>query len=151
MKKEAASDNGGVYRDCLSEFWQSINEQYTIGSRTKLPYIRHDLTLDHWKAIAKIIVSGYNDQHYFPVTFVPIFMYECMLHHYDDAELLSNFLEFIPDFEKAILQKALLDYKSVENEELLEVLETHEVKKLVTDCNLYSVLLEVAHKELVQM
>ena len=57
----------------------------------KLLYIRHDLTPDHWKAIAKIMVSGYIDQHYFPVIFVPIFMYECMLHHYDDAELLSIF------------------------------------------------------------
>ena len=41
-KLEKAVDDGGVFRDVLSEFWNDFYEQCTMGNGFKVPYLRHD-------------------------------------------------------------------------------------------------------------
>ncbi|XP_031340693.1 uncharacterized protein LOC116168845 [Photinus pyralis] len=43
---ECAEDLGGVWRDALSEFWNSMYEKCTIGTNIKVPQLRHDFGVE---------------------------------------------------------------------------------------------------------
>lgn len=47
-KLEKGHDEGGVVRDCLSEFWNEFYEQCTMGSSFKVPFLWHDFGQIHW-------------------------------------------------------------------------------------------------------
>lgn len=146
---EAAEDNGGVTRDAVSEFWNSFYEECTLGSTFKVPCLRHDFGEQEWQSVAKIIVFGYTRTGYFPVLITKVFMEQCIYNEVR-SDLKEAFLSFIPESDAQILKSALSKIDSVENEELLDVLEQHEVKTLPREDNLDRILTEIAHKELIQ-
>ncbi|KAL1022820.1 hypothetical protein UPYG_G00032800 [Umbra pygmaea] len=66
------------------------------------------------------------------------------------SDLIETFLQFVSVQEGEIIRQALVDYTSVDFEELVEVLDNYECRRRVTADNLPNVLIEIAHKELVQ-
>ncbi|XP_033643725.1 uncharacterized protein LOC117303616 [Asterias rubens] len=78
-------------------------------------------------------------------------MNHCFGHKTQEDELVKTFLQFIPDHEKKIIEQALTDFQSVsEDDEFLDMLDSHEVKPCVREDNFKTILSEVAHKELIQ-
>lgn len=59
-------DNGGVYRDALSAFWDGFYDGCTICENERVPYITHDYQSEEWSAVARIIVRGFKDISFFP-------------------------------------------------------------------------------------
>ena len=54
-----------VLLDVMTCFWQECFTALTNGSNEKIPYIRHDLQKPEWKAIARVLVYGYQKMKYF--------------------------------------------------------------------------------------
>lgn len=77
--KEAAYDGGGVFRDALSEFWQTFYDKCTEGTDYKIPVIREDFNETKWESIAKILLKGWDDVKYFPIKLAPAFIEHCFL------------------------------------------------------------------------
>lgn len=146
---EAAEDNGGVTRDAICEFWSSFYEECTLGNTFKVPCLRHDFGELEWQSVAKIIVFGYTRAGYFPVLLSLAFMEQC-LYNQVKSDLKDAFMLFIPENDAQILRAAISDIKSVETDDLLDVLEQHEVKVMPKQDNIERIVTEVAHKELIQ-
>ena len=47
--REAGDDSGGVFRDCLSEFWKDFYLKYTSGEgEVKVPQVVHTMMDKRW-------------------------------------------------------------------------------------------------------
>ena len=145
---EAAEDNGGVTRDVISKFWGSFYDECTLGNSFKMPCLRHDFGKAEWQSVAKIIIFGYTRAGYFPIRMSRVFMEQC-LYGQIISDLTKAFLTFIPESDAQILNDGLKDISSIQMEELLDVLDQHEVKVLPNENNLGKIVNEVVHKELV--
>ena len=149
--EEVAEDNGGVFRDAITQFWQEFYERLTAGETVKVPAIGHNMSQADWEACAKILVVGYREEGYFPIQLAQPFLEFTM--YGDDGvsgESLKNaFLEFIPAIEREVLVEGMAKFDSIEEEDLQDILDAHEVRVQVTEKNLETVLKEVSHKELI--
>ena len=65
-KAEMAYDDGGVVRDCLSEFWKEFYEQCTMGNTFRVPFLRHDFGEKQWESVGRIIAFGWARAKYLP-------------------------------------------------------------------------------------
>jgi len=147
---ERGEDSGGILRDALSEYWGTFSMKCTTGSTLKVPMTRHDMK-DQWENVAKVMVLGYNTVKYFPIVLVKPFLSYCLGIEIDEDELFTVFLEMVPQEEKQLVEEAIRDFTSVsEREEWVEFLEAHNVKLVITEKNAKQILLDVAHKEIVQ-
>ena len=66
-KAEAGEDNGGVWRDALSEYWSSFYEEQTTGLGFKIPSLSTCTDKYRWQAISKIIAVGFYTESYLPI------------------------------------------------------------------------------------
>ena len=71
--KEEGTGNG-VARDIYSSFWIDATDSYFIGEKERVPFARHDLFKNEWKAIGDILMKGYYDVGYFPVIISKAFL-----------------------------------------------------------------------------
>lgn len=148
---ESASDAGGVLRDALSEFWQEFYEKCTLGTCLKVPYIRHDFGELQWQSIGKILAEGWKCQRYFPIRIAPCFMLSCLGQYSpDDNMLVQNFLKYISESEAESLRNALENFDDVDNNDIIEILSGFDCKWLPKKDNIKQLLIDIAHKELVQ-
>ncbi|CAH1119048.1 unnamed protein product [Phaedon cochleariae] len=149
-QKEVAEDMGGVLRDALSEFWQVFYDKCTAGTSLKVPCLRDDFGSNEWEAIAKIIGMGWTEQRYFPILLSPVFIMNTLGIAFNDEDVIKDFLKYISESEAETIKTALENFEEVEVEDLLDFFSNFDTKRLVTKNNLNSVLLGVAHKELLQ-
>ncbi|KAF5904415.1 uncharacterized protein DAT39_005874, partial [Clarias magur] len=143
-------DNGGILRDALSEYWGTFFMNCTAGRTLKVPLTRHDMK-DEWENVAKVMILGYNTVQYFPIALAKPFLYYCLGLEIDEDELFAAFLEIVTQEEKQLVEEAMRDFTSVSGrEEWVEFLDAHDVKLVITGNNAKQILLDVAHKEIVQ-
>ena len=67
-EKEPGVD-AGVERDIYSSAWKEILDGLCIGKRERVPFARHDLYINEWNSIAKMLVKGFMDRKYFRCNF----------------------------------------------------------------------------------
>lgn len=146
---ETAEDSGGVTRDVLTEYWEAFYTENTTGIVCKIPVLRHDYGHDEWKSVAKIVLFGLKNAGYFPVRISAPFMEYCLYGSYS-SNLLEAYFKMIPQCDQDMLKGALGDITSVPEEDLLDLLDLHHVKKLPNQDNLDKIIREVAHKEIIQ-
>lgn len=148
-KLEKGHDEGGVVRDCLSEFWNEFYEQCTMGSCFKVPFLRHDFGQIHWESVGCIIAFGWQKETYLPVKIAPVILEQAAFGS-AKSSVIENFLKFVPESERAVFEAWKSDFNTVDNEELLEVLDGHSCRKIPTEDNAEEILQELAHKKLIQ-
>lgn len=148
-KLERGYDEGGVVRDCLSEFWNDFYEQCTMGSSFKVPFLRHDFGQVHWESVGRIIAFGWQKEKYLPVKLAPVILEQATF-GYAKSNVIENFLKFVPESERAVFEAWQSDFNTVDKEELLEVLDGHSCRKTPTENNAEEILQELAHKKLIQ-
>ena len=148
--EEAGEDNGGVFRDAVTEFWEEFYEQYTVGETLKVPAIRHNVSQADWEACVKVLVVGYRQERYFPAQLARPFIESIMENEVSEDTLVDAYLDFIPVIEREVLLRGMSSFESIEEDELNDILEAHEVRVQVTEKNLKTVINEVAHKEIIQ-
>ena len=152
-KPESGEDNGGVLRDALTEFWNSFQLKYTLGHDLKVPVIVHTMGMDNWKAVGKVIVVGFRQVGHFPIQMAPPFLHSCLYGNnaaVDDKDLLDSFLLYVSPTDRKVLIRALEEFDTMDVEEVIDALEDYQAKKVPTSSNLKGLLLELAHKELIQ-
>ena len=120
-QEEGAVGDGGVTRDCLSEFWQSFYERCTLGRLCKVPCLRHDFGASQWAEVDKILTFSWKQECYFPIEIALQFFERCFFWKHS-SDFVESFLQFVPKSECDILRQAMKDFKSVDDEELLDVL-----------------------------
>ncbi|MGH0121284.1 UNVERIFIED_CONTAM: hypothetical protein FKN15_073610 [Acipenser sinensis] len=67
-----------------------------------------------------------------------------------NVQILDDFYAFIAVQDKEIFQSALVDFSSVDYEDVIEALNTHDCRTRIKESNLLAVLLEIADKEIIQ-
>jgi len=63
-KDELGVDDGGVFRDALSAFWQEFFLSCTM--EEQVPCLRHDYQFAEWESVGRILVKGFQQIKYFP-------------------------------------------------------------------------------------
>ena len=151
-KKEVAEDTGGVFRDLLSEFWTDFYERCTMGKNAKVPALRHDFGEEEWAAVCRVLLYGKRHYNYWPIKLAQSFLLKCIFPGAtEDRELLlQDFLNFTSSNDKSVIQAAMMNYDEVDKEELADVLDTYHCRTVTTKDNIKAVIMEIAHKELIQ-
>ncbi|CAC5363096.1 unnamed protein product [Mytilus coruscus] len=128
------------------------NAEDTGGKTFKIPSLRHDFGYMEWKSVARIMMYGYKFSGYWPIQLAKTFMEQCIApgDEIETKELMSDFYHFVSVPDREVFKKAVDDFSSVDIDELLDALETHECKARPTDINIKLILKEIAHKEIIQ-
>ena len=147
---EAAEDNGGVLRDCLTEAWNTFYELYTLGNEGKVPQVRHDLKGDACRAIGRLISIGWRQEKYLPIKLSKPFMEYCVFGDVPCNDSIAMAFDiFLSPTDRNVLHKAVRNFQEVEQEELLETLQMLDCKKVAREDNLRSIIDELAFKEII--
>ena len=149
---ENGEDSGGVLRYCLTEFWETFYLRYIVGDKAKVPITVHTLGSKEWEAIGQILVLGFKTEGYFPVLLAQCWITKCIYGgDMDEGELVQAFLtQFLPAVDRDILQCALEKFGEVDSDELVEVLSQYEGRVQPAENNMWKVVNEIAHHQLVQ-
>ena len=147
---ERGVDAGGVYRDAISCFWQEFNDSSTLGERETVPSLRHDFQSNEWSAIGRILVKGFLDLGYFPYMLSQAFIASVLFgeNAVPEETLLKSFQNYIARDEDDVVAEALRGNLVVD--ELIDVLDRFGCRKVPNKENARDLILEVAHKEMVQ-
>ena len=153
-KKERGEDDGGLLRDALSAFWSEFYDSCTVGEDERVPVVRHDFKEKEWEAIARILVKGYQDVKFFPVKLNKVFLFAVLFDSRDMPEemLLNSFLKYVSKDERDLIETALKDeLDESQDDEWMGFLERFECRTVPTKEKRKTVILELAHKEMVQI
>ena len=97
--KEEGTGNG-VARDIYSSFWIGTTDSYVIGEKERVPFVRHHLFKNEWKANSDILMNGYYDVGYFPVIISKAFLVYSIYGEVDEEILVDLFLNYICEDER---------------------------------------------------
>ena len=97
----------GVVREVITMFWHQFFMSFSTGATEKVPSVRHDYQHQEWEAIGKILVYGYSEIKYFPVTLSGVFIGSCSFEERDisDSFLLEAFSLYISKDEAETLNQ----------------------------------------------
>ncbi|XP_077862693.1 uncharacterized protein LOC144344694 [Saccoglossus kowalevskii] len=144
----------GVIRECFTAFWMEFYERCTIGNIYRVPFLRHDFTRSSWEAVGRIIVKGFYLAKYFPTALAQPFIMEVFLKEVniqrDSQQLLEAYFLFVPEGEREVFNQAISDFNAVDEEDLTDALDNHQCRKLPSADNMREIILEIAHKEIIQ-
>jgi hypothetical protein len=149
---EEKGEGAGAVRDAISLFWKDIYNSYMLGENERVPIIRHDVSKAMWQALARVLLKGYSQERYFPIQISPVFLSCCLFgeESVTPEMYFDSFLKYISTSEATLVEKVLSSNVSVSNEEVLDLLTTFDCKKLATSENFKDLIIEIAHKEIVQ-
>ncbi|XP_057315313.1 uncharacterized protein LOC130656470 isoform X1 [Hydractinia symbiolongicarpus] len=143
-------DNGagsGVSRDIYSSFWNEVYNAYLYGEQERVPQVRHDLYKQEWRAIGMIILKGYVDTGYFPISLSRAFLCFCLFGEVPEELLISSFLKYLSSDESQLVTKAIGKNEGknvIHSDEFAEILEQFKCKTVVIESNVKSVIIELA-------
>lgn len=142
----------GVVRDAFSLFWQDSYVSLMLGEEERVPCIRHDMGKQHWQAVARIFVKGFLQAGYFPIQISQVFLTSLMFG--EDAitndMYLQSFKRYVSRAEADIIEKVIERKLSLDDDDFVDFLSAFDCKKVVNEANITEILIELAHKELVQ-
>lgn len=147
-------DNGGVFRDALSAFWQELYDSSTVGEEERVPCLRHDFKQAEWEAVGRIIVKGFLQLGYFPFKISKCVM-TAIIFGEDEVDgdlLLSSFLGYLAKDERDLVKSAMENILDTEQQdEWLDFLERFSCKRVPQQPGqVKELMMELAHKELIQ-
>jgi hypothetical protein len=114
-----------------------------------VPFLRHDYTSEKWKSIARIYLTGWREFRYIPNLIAAPFMEETIYGN-TYTSLTESFLSYVDQDEKEVLEMALNDFQPEQTDELVNVLDAYDCRKLPTRDNLHDVIKEIDHKLIIQ-
>ena len=152
-KKELAVDAKGVFLDALSAFWSSFYDSCSNGEDERVPAIRHDFQLAEWESVGRILVKGYQQLKFFPVKLNKAFIVAALFGEGEvtDVMLLNSFLGYLSRDERELVSISIDNKLSEEQqEEWIEFLDRYNCKTIPKPEKVRSVILEIAHREIIQ-
>lgn len=142
----------GVVQEVITIFWNQFFMSLSTSATEKVPSVRHDYQHQEWEAISKILVYGYCEIMYFPVTLSGVFMGSCLFEERDisDSFLLEAFSLYISKDEAETLKQCKEGKLEPNDDDVLEVLSSYKCYKKPTKENIELIITQLAHQELVQ-
>ena len=140
-----------VLLDIHTEFWQDFFTSLTVGSGEKIPFIRHNMQKPEWEAIAKILVYGYKTVQYFPLKLSHLVLASCLFGKESITPdfLLASFRQYIAAEDREVLDTYLSDAFDANDKDALEFLSTFKCFRVPNKDNIRTIIMELAHQELV--
>lgn len=153
--KEETGEGIGVVRDAYTSFWREILDTRFLGNMQRVPLVVHDYFVEEWTTIGLILVKGFLDCGYFPLTLCKAFVINCLFgdESLPDKMLLNAFLKYISKTEERLVSSALTagQTSNVFDDEFFQnILDRYRCRTKVSCMNVYGVFLELARQELVQ-
>lgn len=143
----------GVLREALSIFWREYFMSLSIGAEAKVPSIRHDYQKAEWESVAKVLVIGFTQANYFPISMSLAFFASSLFGEESVSSqlLLESFHKYVSKDECETLQRCNSDAFDPENDDdVLELLGSYKCYRLPTKEAMSKIVLELAHQELIQ-
>ena len=142
----------GVFKDVLSLFWKEIYDSLMLGEGERVPSIRHDFQRKEWEAIARILLKGFQEYQYFPLRLSKTFVASCLFGESAVSEqmLMESFMQYVSEDERKVIQKCSNGESKADDEDLIELLNTFDCKRTVTESTILKTVTELAHQELIQ-
>lgn len=151
---EEGVDAKGIFRDALTEFWQTVSARYFVGDGQFIPTVHPHLTPRDFKTMGKILYIGFNSVGYFPIQFSKACLISAI---YGDNEvcddlLMEGFVATLSRNEGDVLRKALDMHAFDEDtlETLLVLFGRLGVTCQITPETLSAITLQCAKVELIQ-
>ncbi|KAL3876491.1 hypothetical protein ACJMK2_034334 [Sinanodonta woodiana] len=151
LVSERGEDAGSVFRDVVSEFWETFYIKHTVGSDIKIPTTVHIMRREHWEAVAKVLICGYEQEGYLPIQLFEVFLQRCIDgKDVQDEQLLNTFLSSLPTMDREIFEMALNDFDSMDEEDLYDVFSSYEARIMPTKDNIRNLVRDISHHQIVQ-
>ena len=149
---EEEGKGSGVLREVLTSFWHECFSSLTVGALQKVPSVRHDYQKGEWEAIGRLIVYGYSFAKYFPIALSPAFVASVFFgeESLTPEFLIESFKSYVSQDESKVLEKALGNDFDPKDEDLLDLLSNFNCYKSPAKTNIFNIVHELAHQELVQ-
>ena len=99
-----------------------------------------------------MLTYGFKHCGYIPVCLSPVFLASC-LHgedQVDEEELLASFSNYVTCDERETLKMSLSDNPDCQDPDLMDFLSTYKCFRLPTDQTIRTIVVELAHQELIQ-
>ena len=150
--KKEEGKGAGVTREVLTSFWNECFSSLTSGALEKVPNVRHDYQKGEWEAIARIIAYGYSEVGYFPITLSRAFVASVFFGEESLTPdfLIESFKLFVSQDEREVIEKSLAGDFVPSDSDLLDLLSSFKCYKNPTKDNIFTILHELAHQEIVQ-
>lgn len=139
----------GVFRDCLSEFWDEFYSRCALGTDVKVPFLRHEFQTNEWQAVARILVKGWDAVKYFPIRLSLPFLEEAV-YGTTYSSVKDSFMHYVAKHERDVFEEAMRNFSSVDLESLLDALDSNDCHHRPTEENLPELLDQLGHKALIQ-
>jgi len=129
----------GVTKDVITSFFGEFMPSYMIGCNEVVPVIRHTMTSESWKSVARIMMYSLR-MNYFPLKLSPVFVLAALFGEESVREdlLIKSFLEYLSIDERKFVSSMLNEFVEEEEkeDELLEILGSFKCRSRVTKENL---------------
>eukprot|EP00112_Aurelia_sp_Birch-Aquarium-sp1_P012637 Seg2658.2 transcript_id=Seg2658.2/GoldUCD/mRNA.D3Y31 product="hypothetical protein" protein_id=Seg2658.2/GoldUCD/D3Y31 len=155
-REEKGQDTGGVYRDVLTTFWQTFCNSCCTGEAERVPALRHDFQEAKWQCCARVLLKGFMDMRYWPLQLCHAFLCHSLfgMQGVTDEMLCNSFQSFVDVADAKVITSIMEDKSSDLDETLIEefqdMLSRYNGRKVATKENVKSLVVELAHKELIQ-
>ena len=149
---EEEGQESGVLIGVLRTFCYECFSSLTVGALGKVPSVRHGYQKGEWEAIGRIIVYGYSFAKYFPIALSPAFVANVFFGQETSTPefLIESFESYMSQDESKVLEKALGNDFDPKDEDLLDLLNYFKCYKCPTKTNIFNIVHELTHQELVQ-
>ena len=141
-----------VCRDVITMFWAGFFNSLTVGTKVRIPTIRHGYEAKEWNAIALFLLKGFMQCGYFPLALSPVYV-KLVLYgekFITNDELLNELLRFVAKDDSDVITECLSGNLECDSDEVLDVLSSYDVRQVPNANNLRQVFTKLAHKEIVQ-
>lgn len=141
-----------VTRDVIATFWQQLFAATMVGDREKVPCIRHDIQKSEWTVIGRVLVFGFKEINYFPISLSKAFLASCLFgkESIDYEFLLSSFRFYVTSEERETFDKTRKGDCESDDDDVLEFLGHYKTFTMPTKGNINSILSQLKHQELIQ-
>ena len=144
----------GVKREALSIFWREFYNSLSTGASEKVPAIRHDYQQSEWKSIARVLVVGFTEFGYFPITLSSAFIASCLFPEelLPTEWLVESFHHYISKDESETLKRSVTDecLDPSTDEDVIDVLTSYKCRRVVRKDTMPKIIEELAHQEIIQ-
>lgn len=157
-KEEFGVDDGGVFRDALSAFWNKLLESSSVGEDEKILCLRNEFQFPEWQSVGRILVKGYQQAKFYPHSLCKAVMAATLFgeNAVSSSMLLTSFKAFVSPDERQLIAAALseaLPNDGEQYEEWVDFLDRYSCKRIpkADKVDVETVLLQAAHRELLQV
>ncbi|KAM4562116.1 uncharacterized protein PAE49_010719 isoform 1-T2 [Odontesthes bonariensis] len=150
---EMGADADGVSRDVYAAFWTEFLDCAAEGADVRVPSLSPKWQEEEWKSVGRILAKGLKDHGYFPFRLAQAFTAAVTFgeHSVSPDLLFDSLMLYLSQSERDLLSTALQEaVVGDDEEELLDLMDRMGVRTVPTQDNLRAVLVQVAHKQMIQ-